>query len=76
MTRHRSINNHSISDRQASAQPYPKARRLKPHPLRCDCGQLAVIVLRVRVGTDPQYTVQLPLCPSCLALEQSFYTRD
>jgi hypothetical protein len=48
----------------------------KLHPakrrLRCDCGQLAVTILKVRVGTDPQYTIHLPLCPACLALEQGF----
>jgi hypothetical protein len=36
----------------------------------CDCGKLAVTVLQVRVGTDPQYIIRLPLCPACLKLEQ------
>jgi len=38
--------------------------------MRCDCGQLAVTVLTLKVGSDPQYTVHLPLCSACLALEQ------
>jgi len=36
----------------------------------CDCGELAVTVLRIRVGSDPQYTIRMPLCPACLKLEQ------
>lgn len=41
--------------------------------LRCDCGQLAVTVLRLRVGSDPQYTIHMPLCPACLNLEQELH---
>ena len=51
------------------ASPRPrrvKKRRQTATPLRCDCGQLAVTVLLVRVGSDPQYTIHLPLCPACL----------
>ncbi len=36
----------------------------------CDCGMLAVTVLKVLVGSEPQYTIRLPLCPACLQLEQ------
>jgi len=50
----------------------PKPHRVKQRRPRCDCGKLAVTVLEVRVGSDPQYTICLPLCSSCLALEQSF----
>jgi hypothetical protein len=60
--------------RQQPAQPVLKPRRSKPRRLRCDCGKLAVTVLEVRVGSDPQYTIHLPLCPACLALEQSFHS--
>jgi hypothetical protein len=52
--------------RLSSKKPPIKRRRL-----RCDCGQLAVTVLTVQVGTDPQYTIHLPLCRDCLILEQS-----
>jgi hypothetical protein len=41
--------------------------------VRCDCGQLAITVLLVRVGSDPQYTIRLPLCPACLNLEQELH---
>jgi hypothetical protein len=41
--------------------------------MTCDCGQLAVTVLVVRVGSDPQYTIRLPLCPACLNLEQELH---
>lgn len=58
--------------RRISAQAGRKPRRLKSYRLRCDCGQLAVTVIKVRVGTNPQYDVKLPLCASCLALERSF----
>ncbi len=47
-------------------------RRNRIRPPRCDCGQPAVTVLTVRVGTNPQYTVRLWLCSACLALEQGF----
>jgi hypothetical protein len=50
-----------------------KPRDLKSYHLHCDCGQLAVTVIKVRVGTNPQYVVKLSLCASCLALERSFY---
>jgi hypothetical protein len=56
------------------------ARRVSPAPrlrkyrrLRCDCGQLAVKVITVRVGSDPQYIVHMPLCRKCLALELSIH---
>lgn len=58
--------------RHTPPHPTQKPRRVKRRRLRCDCGQLAVTVLQVRVGTDPQYTIRLPLCPACLALEQGF----
>jgi len=48
-------------------------RRTRQRRVRCDCGQLAVTVLRVRVGSDPQYTIHLPLCPACLNLEQELH---
>jgi len=58
--------------RHQPAQPSSKPRRVKQRRPRCDCGKLAVTVLQVRVGSDPQYTIRLPLCSACLALEQSF----
>jgi hypothetical protein len=54
------------------AQPQPKPHRVNQRRPRCDCGKLAITVLKVRVGSDPQYTIRLPLCSACLALEQSF----
>jgi hypothetical protein len=66
-------------------QASPRLRRGKNHRwkskrcgtrqrrLRCDCGQLAVTLLRVRVGSDPQYIIRLPLCPACLKLEQELH---
>jgi hypothetical protein len=59
----------------SSSQP------VKPHSIRrhrftrqrfeyCDCGNLAVTVLHVLVGSDPQYTIRMPLCPTCLKIEQ------
>jgi hypothetical protein len=36
----------------------------------CDCGNLAITVLQMTVGTDPQYIIRMPLCPACLKLEQ------
>jgi hypothetical protein len=49
----------------------------KPHPkrqrhLHCDCGCLAVKVIVLKVGSDPQYTIHLPLCRECLELELGF----
>jgi hypothetical protein len=37
---------------------------------RCDCGRLAVTVITVIVGSEPQYSVELPLCAECLRLEK------
>jgi hypothetical protein len=51
-----------------------KQRQVKPRRLRCDCGQIAITLLTVKVGSDPQYTIHLPLCRDCLALEQSLHT--
>jgi hypothetical protein len=51
----------------------PKLHRLKQRRLRCDCGRLAITVRLVRVGSDPQYTIRLPLCPACLKLEQELH---
>jgi len=57
-------------------------RRVKlPHSLRqarrrrqrCDCGRLAVKVLFVKVGSDPQYSVSLPLCSECLSVEKGMH---
>jgi hypothetical protein len=76
MTRGHPVNRHSERVRKAATQNCLHSPRSKHHRLRCDCGQLAITVLRVRVGTDPQYTINLPLCPSCLALEQSFKAFD
>ncbi len=36
----------------------------------CDCGSPAVTIKLVKVGTNPQYTIRLPLCAACLKLEQ------
>jgi hypothetical protein len=49
----------------ARKPPQPRHRRLI-----CDCGRPATSVKLVIVGTDPQYTIRLPLCPECLKLEQ------
>ena len=49
----------------------PRPRRVRQRKPRCDCGQLAIKILLVRVGTDPQYTVPLPLCQECLTLEEN-----
>ncbi|PWB49833.1 MAG: hypothetical protein C3F13_18520 [Anaerolineales bacterium] len=50
----------------------PAARRVgsRHRRLRCDCGLPAVVVKTVKVGSSPQYTIRLPLCPACLKLEQ------
>lgn len=48
-----------------------KPQLVKHRRLRCDCGQIAVTVLLLRVGINPQYTIHLPLCRDCLALEHS-----
>jgi hypothetical protein len=57
---------------QHRPSPACKPRPVRHRPLRCDCGQIAVTVLTVRVGTDPQYTIHLPLCHQCFALEQDY----
>ena len=57
---------------QNHLSPAGKPRPVRHRPLRCDCGQIAVTVLTVRVGTDPQYTIHLPLCHECFALEQDY----
>ncbi|MFZ0535068.1 MAG: hypothetical protein WAM09_18010 [Anaerolineales bacterium] len=64
--------NHLRRGESHQSHPPRKPRTGRSRRQRCDCGKLAVIELLVRVGTDPQYTVRLPLCPGCLALEQSF----
>jgi len=56
------------------AHPRSKPHRVSQHRPRCDCGKQAITVLQVRVGSDPQYTIHLPLCAACLDLEQSFHT--
>jgi hypothetical protein len=76
MTRHHPINRRAIPVRQGVVPIRSRPHQVQSHRLRCDCGQLAVTVIKVRVGTDPQYTVQLSLCASCLALERSFNARD
>ncbi|OGN93319.1 MAG: hypothetical protein A2Y88_05690 [Chloroflexi bacterium RBG_13_48_10] len=50
--------------------PPHKSHPIRHRPIHCDCGQLAVTVVSVTVGTDPQYTIRLPLCRECLALER------
>jgi hypothetical protein len=45
----------------------------KSRRLRCDCGRLAVTTIIVQVGYDPQYSITLPLCRACLALEQAMH---
>jgi hypothetical protein len=57
---------------QTGHSPPRKPRAVRHRPLRCDCGQIAVTVLTVRVGSDPQYTIHLPLCHDCFALEQDY----
>jgi len=55
--------------------PLPPEKK-KRRPLRCrttiycDCGQPAVVRLRVKVGANGCYRVTLNLCPDCLALEE------
>jgi hypothetical protein len=57
--------------RSTSRPQSPDRRHFKRRRLEyCDCGNLAVTVLRVRVGSDPQYIIRMPLCPACLKLEQ------
>ena len=53
-------------------QPYKKKRSRR---LRCDCGKMAVTVIEVRVGSDPQYTVHLALCADCLELERELHQK-
>jgi hypothetical protein len=53
----------------AASRPW----RVKQRRLRCDCGRLAITVLRVRVGSNPQYVIRLLLCPACLKLEQELH---
>jgi hypothetical protein len=55
------------------AQPSLALRHAKRRQLRCDCGRIAVKVLHVKVGSDPQYTVSLPLCSMCLSLEEGMH---
>ncbi len=66
----------SIPSHSKRHPPDPHRRPKRRHPRRrrvyCDCGNLAITVKEVKVGCDPQYTVRLPLCPDCLALEQGF----
>ena len=62
---------HSAEAPQRKKQPAPVARHIRQRRLRCDCGKLAIKILLVRVGSDPQYTVQLPLCQQCLSLEEN-----
>jgi hypothetical protein len=61
----------------AAAQSSPAGklptRKKRCRQLRCDCGQPAIVVISVRVGCDPQYTVQLPLCAECLKLERELH---
>jgi hypothetical protein len=52
----------------ARAAADPPARRHRRQ--FCDCGRVAVTVKLVKVGTNPQYTIRLPLCKACLKLEQ------
>jgi hypothetical protein len=61
---------------QRKPNPMRKPRSMKNRRQRCDCGRLAVKVLLVRVGSDPQYTVHLPLCRDCLKLEYSLHETD
>lgn len=68
----RSKDNRPHNPKSIPLRTRENSRRMKHYRLRCDCGQLAITVIRVTVGTDPQYSVQLPLCASCLALEHSF----
>ncbi len=74
-TRSTSVRLHSIKQtRQPHAAPIPSTpRKVKQRRLRCDCGQLAITHLTVRVGSDPQYIISLPLCPACLILEQELH---
>ena len=58
----------------ATARPRPPAKRRRLP--RCDCGQPAITVIRVRVGCDPQYTVRLPLCATCLELERELHADE
>jgi hypothetical protein len=55
------------------AQPSLALRQARRRQPRCDCGRIAVKVLHVKVGSDPQYTVSLPLCSMCLALEEGMH---
>lgn len=61
------------SDRRPQrTRTYHKHRRTH---LTCDCGRPAVNVLFVHVGreSDGFQTVRMPLCRSCLRLEQAMW---
>ncbi len=62
----------SILSPGKSSTPSHKGSQSRParsRRLRCDCGKIAITVRLVRVGCDPQYTIRLPLCASCLQIE-------
>ena len=56
-----------LRKKRTPRKSHPVRRRRR---LRCDCGRIAVTVISVRVGIDPQYTIQLPLCRDCLSMER------
>jgi hypothetical protein len=58
--------------RSTRRKPYQSHR--KPS-LVCQCGQPAVTVILVSVGrpSDGLYTVRMPLCHTCLQLEQAMW---
>ena len=58
------------------SHPAPKPHHIRHRQLRCDCGAPAVTVLTLKVGSDPQYTIHLPLCAVCLALEQEAHREN
>ena len=60
----------SVTRKIQPSLAFRQARRRQP---RCDCGRIAVKVLHVKVGSDPQYTVSLPLCSVCLSLEEGMH---
>lgn len=41
----------------------------REHPITCDCGNPAIIVIEVQVGEGGIYTEYMPLCEACRRLE-------
>ncbi len=66
----------SHKPRRSPKEKLHPAPARKRRPLRCDCGQVAVTVISVRVGLKDQYIIHLPLCRDCLALERAMHDEE